>query len=38
MSLGFGILIVWLAYHYLPEARELLRDAARRVRAASSTV
>ena len=25
MSLGFGILIAWIAYRYLPEAREIIR-------------
>jgi phage shock protein PspC (stress-responsive transcriptional regulator) len=25
MSLGFGILIVWIAYQYLPEVREIIR-------------
>ena len=25
MSLGFGILIVWLAYQYMPEVREFIR-------------
>ena len=25
MSLGFGMLIVWIAYQYLPEVREIIR-------------
>jgi phage shock protein PspC (stress-responsive transcriptional regulator) len=26
MSVGFGILIVWLGYHYIPEVREFIRS------------
>ncbi len=25
ISLGFGVLIVWIAYQYLPEVREIIR-------------
>ena len=25
MSLGFGILVVWLAYRYVPEVREFMQ-------------
>jgi hypothetical protein len=26
MSVAFGILVVWLAYRYIPEVREIIRS------------
>ena len=25
LSLGFGLLVVWIAYHYIPQLREIIR-------------